>query len=70
MGKAAVDAARAEGSWAHSWALTGLPEPDIPIRSLTMPTEAVAMTALAKEKKILEQARDEAIKAKKGGDGK
>ena len=41
------------GNWDLAWPLLGIPDPEERETQLLSPTERVAMTALAKEKKVL-----------------
>ena len=64
--KVVTDVCRSNGSWELSWPLLGLPDPDSEGSQLLSPAERVAVAALAKEKKVLQEIATAA--KKKGGD--
>ena len=63
--KAALSAAAANGSWDLSWDLLGLPDPDRSSTPLYTAAETVAVVAMAKERKVMDEMLAKA-KASKG----
>ena len=64
--KVVTDVCRSNGSWELAWPLLGLPDPEADGTQLLSPAERVAVAALAKEKKVLQQVATAA--KKKGSD--
>ena len=62
--KVVTDVCRSNGSWELAWPLLGLPDPEADGTQLLSPAERVAVAALAKEKKVLQEV---AAAAKKKG---
>jgi hypothetical protein len=54
--KATIEAKNPNGNWTMSWPLLGIPGPDSLAQPLPNPMERVALAALAKERKVLEDA--------------
>ena len=62
--KAAAAAVASNGSWELSWELVGIADPDKKSAPLMTAAEQVAIVAMAKEKKVLEEALAKSAKTK------
>ena len=71
--KSATQAAAHNGSWEHSYAILGIPDPEEAVVSVMSPMERLAMVALAKERQLLSATtkvkEKEKEKSGKGGKG-
>jgi len=65
--KIMLDVSRSGGSWELYWPLSGLPDPEEGDQHALSPAERVAVAAMAKEKKVLQEVAAAARSKTKGG---